>query len=133
MSVHSRNRRASGRQEFDRNAWADALVVVTTFDTTGFGEAQSGLIDFGTVFENPPFFSYGVELQEGGTLVDGDFPFVTAGVSEWATMDADDQVGVQYYTGANVWVRIASITEYPLRFRFTFEGTAMRNVEHFRG
>jgi len=131
--IHSSNRRAASRQELDRETWPDTLVVVATFDTVGFGEAQSGIIDFGTVFEEPPFFSYGVELKEGGTLVSGDYPFVTAGVSEWQITESDENNETEYYIGADVWVRVASVTEYPLRFRFTFEGTAMRNVEHFRG
>lgn len=129
--THSRTRRALTRTDLDRESWPDTFVVVFSFDTTGVGETFTGLIDFGAVFEDPPFFTYGVELREGGVLVDGDFPFVTAGVSEWANVS--DETETQYYSGANVWLRIAATTEYPLRFRFAFEGTAMRNVEHFRG
>ena len=126
-------RSAAVRQDLDRRSWPDTVVVVSTFDTVGSGSARSGVIEFGAVFEDPPFFSYGVELIEGNELVDGDYPFVTAGVIEWTLTVSDDPYATQYYTGADIWVRISSTTQYPLRWRLAFEGVAMKNVEHFKG
>ena len=123
------------KTELDRETWADTSVVVAARDTIGAGELITELIDFGTVFEEAPFFSFGVEAQEGEVLEPGDFPFVSVGVSEWQVTKTDegDPNTPTYYLGAYVWINVVSRKPYRLRFRFSFEGIALRNVEYFRG
>lgn len=121
--------RAARTRETDRNSWAGNNLVVTTWDTIGSGTTQTGGLTFGSVFEGRPFFSYGVELQENETLVDGDYPFTACGVLEWTTTVAADERAQLFYTGAVVWIRVDAGTQYRLRFRFAFEGTVIRNRE----
>jgi len=68
--------------------------------------------------------------------VDGDFPFVTVGVAEWQTNveeTAETPGLVPLYLGAHIYIHVIASTQYKLRFRLSFEGIAMRNVEYFRG
>lgn len=132
--IYPRVRRVEQSRELDRGTWADTTVVLFTYDTVGAGIIQTELIDFGLVYDGPPFFAYGVENIEGQTLVSGDFPEITAGVREWYTSELgeEDRV-VPLYRGAYLWISIASKTSYRLRFRLSFEGTAFRNVEYLRG
>ena len=128
-----RVRKAAKRQELDRATWAQPIQVVAAYETEGVGELITDVIDFGTAFEGPPFFSYGVELMEDQVLVEGDFPFVTCGVQEWVLSgEASDDVPARYI-GAVVWIRVSSATRYRLRFRLSFEGVAFRNAEFLRG
>lgn len=122
--------RAGKTREVDRNSWAGSQLVLATWDTIGSGTILTGGITFGAVFEGRPFFSYGVELQENETLVDGDYPFTACGVSEWRTTELADERAQPFYTGAVVWIRVDANFPYRLRFRFAFEGTVVRNREH---
>ncbi len=128
-----RSRRATKRQELDRATWAQPIQVVVAYETEGVGELLTDPIDFGVVFEGAPFFSYGVELVEDQTLVSGDFPFVTCGVNEWVTVEEESDQVLQRHTGAVVWIRVSSATQYQMRFRLSFEGVAFRNTEFLRG
>ena len=133
--VYERVRKADRKQEFDRATWANTTQVLLAYDTIGSGELATELIDFKTVFENAPFFSYGVELQPGETLTEGDFPFVTCGISGWNTnlTEEDDPINFPVYLGAYVYINVVSSKQYRLRFRLSFEGIAMKNVEYYRG
>lgn len=127
-------RRAESQIEYDRGTWAVNRLLILTYDTYGAGVIESELIDFGLVFEGPPFFSYGVEAQPGETLVTDDYPLVTAGVKEWHTTEVEeDSQATPFYLGAHLWINITANTAYRLRFRLAFEGISMRNVEYFRG
>ena len=130
---YAKVRRAIKRRELERSTWAQPIQVVVSYDTLGVGELTTDPIMFGTVYEGPPFFSYGVELAEGETLVDGDFPFVTCGVQAWITGEEVSDVRPVPYIGAVVWIRVASSTRYQMRFRLSFEGMAFRNTEYLRG
>lgn len=133
--VYQRVRKADRKQEFDRATWANTTQVILSYDTIGSGELATGLLDFKTVFEGAPFFAYGVELQPGDTLVEGDYPFVTCGIAEWQTNTnvEDDTAKVPLYLGAYVYISVVSSKQYRLRFRLSFEGIAMKNVEYHRG
>lgn len=122
------------RTQLDRETWAGETLLIMSYDTTGVGEIETELLDFGAVFESPPFFSYGVELQPGETLVSGSFPAVYCGVKEWKTTEVEnDARAVDLYIGAFLWISIDTGFSYKLRFRLAFEGTSFRNVEYFRG
>lgn len=126
-------RKADQRNRLDQSTWADNRLLILAYDTLGVGEIQTELIDFGLVFEDVPFFSYGVELQPGQALVEGDFPNVMCGVREWQLTEVErDTRAISLYIGAFLWISIASSISYRLRFRLSFEGISMRNVEHFR-
>ena len=132
--TYPRLRRADDKIDLDRETWAGNNLLVLAYDTVGTGVIQTDLIDFGVVFEDVPFFSYGVELQVGHTLVTGDFPECTAGVRQWHTTEvAEGSQAKPFYLGAYLWISINAATAYRLRFRLSFEGVTMRNVEYFRG
>lgn len=133
-NAYPRIRRAQTSKQLDRNAWAGTTLLVFAYDTVGSGVINTELLDFGLVFEGPPFFTYGAEAQPGQALVSGDYPKITAGVREWhfADLELDDRA-VPFYLGAYLWISIESTTSYRLRFRLSFEGTAIRNVEYYRG
>lgn len=80
--VYQQVRKADQKRELDRATWASPTQVILAYDIIGSGELTTELIDFGAVFEQSPFFAYGVEVQPGEELVDGDYPFVTCGISE---------------------------------------------------
>lgn len=130
-----RVRKADLQQQLDRGTWADTTQVVLAYDTIGSGELITEIIDFKTVFEGAPFFAYGVELQSGETLETGDYPFVSCGVAEWdiTTVEEDDDLMVPSYLGAAIYINVVSSKQYKLRFRLSFEGIAMKNVEYHRG
>lgn len=121
--------RAQRAREFDRSSWAGSHLVFASWDTIGNGTILTEPIAFGTVFEGQPFFGYGVELQEGETLVAGDYPFTSCGISEWQTTVPRQEESQLFYLSAIVWIRVQASKSYRLRFRFAFEGTAMRNRE----
>lgn len=126
--------RAARAREVDRNAWAGNNLVVTSWDTIGSGTTVTPSLTFGAVFEDRPFFSYGVELQENETLATGDYPFTSCGVQEWQTVISEtDDRGIPFYSGAIVWIRVSSTQSYRLRFRFAFEGIVIRNREYVGG
>jgi hypothetical protein len=133
-TVYPHIRRAEQGKQLDRDTWAGQSLLIFAYDTVGAGVIETELLDFGIVFEGPPFFTYGAEVQPGETLISGDFPEVTAGVREWHTSEvAVDDRAIPFYLGAYLWINIRSGTAYRLRFRLSFEGTAMRNVEYLRG
>lgn len=133
--VYQRVRQADLQQQFDRATWADTTQVILTYDTIGSGELVTEMIDFKTVFEDTPFFAYGVELQTGETLETGDYPFVSCGVSEWDTnvVEEEETVKTPLYLGAAIYINVVSSKQYKLRFRLSFEGIAIKNVEYYRG
>jgi hypothetical protein len=126
-------RKAATDIRLDRDTWAKNSVVIMAYDTSGVGTFETEVIDFGLVFEDTPFFAYGAELQPGQTLIDGDFPIINCGVGEWATTKPEDDPGAKpFYIGASLWIVVNATTPYNLRFRLSFEGIAMSNVEYFR-
>lgn len=133
--VYGRVRKADQKQQFDRATWADTTQILLSYDTIGSGELITELLDFKTVFEGSPFFAYGVELQPGEVLEAGDYPFVTCGISQWETtvVAEDDPAAIPMYLGAYVYINVVSSKQYGLRFRLSFEGIAMKNVEYYRG
>jgi hypothetical protein len=132
--AYPRIRRAEQAKQLDRATWAGPTVLIFAYDTIGRGVIETELLDFGLVFEGPPFFSYGAEVQPGQALVAGDYPEITLGVKEWHRSDIEiDSRAVPFYLGAYLWISIQSASTYRLRFRLSFEGTAVRNVEYFRG
>jgi hypothetical protein len=127
-------RKAERATRLDRDTWAGTSLLILTYDTIGAGTFETDLLDFGLVFEEAPFFAYGAELQPGETLIAGDYPIVNCGVTRWETNeDPETRVGNVFYLGAYVWINVSSNSTYRMRFRLSFEGTAMRNVEYFRG
>lgn len=134
QKLYPRIKKARQRTELDRATWSTTQMLIATYDTVGAGVIETELIDFGLVFDGPPFFAYGVETQPGQSLIANDFPDITAGVKEWELTDADaDSRSTRFYLGAFLWISIGARTSYRLRFRLSFEGTTMRNVEYFRG
>lgn len=133
--VYDRVRRADLQQQFDRATWADTTQVILAYDTIGSGELVTEMLDFKTVFEGTPFFAYGVELQPGETLEEGDYPFVSCGISEWETnlVEEEETGKTPVYLGAAVYINVVSSKQYKLRFRLSFEGIAVKNVEYHRG
>lgn len=134
MSVSKSVRRAGARQEQERGTWAETGVTYMTYDYTGTGGLVTEVLDFKTVFVSEPFFTFGVELQPDNYLVEGDYPFVSCGVSSWSITEVPaDSTAEAYYLGAQVWINVSSSTVYALRFRLAFEGILFKNVENFRG
>ncbi len=134
MTSYRRIRDADSRSKLEQRTWAKNSLLLLAYDTVGSGAIETELIDFGLVFEQPPFFGYGVELRSGQTLISGDFPVVNCGVKEWATTEVEeDSKATPFYIGAFLWINIATLSSYTLRFRLSFEGIAMSNVEYFRG
>lgn len=132
--TYPRIRQAENRQELDRGTWAGNTLTVVAYDTVGRGIIQTGLIDFGLVYEDAPFFAYGVELAPGQALIEGDYPEVTVGVRQWQTSAVESDTRAKlFYLGAYLWISINALSSYRLRFRLSFEGITMRNVEYFRG
>ncbi len=121
------------RRQLDRDTWAGISLLVLSYDTEGVGSLETELLDFSTVFEGPPFFSWGVEAGPGQQIFEGDYPAVACGVSRWETTTPSETRVVPMYLGAYVWLSIAAGFPYKLRFRLSFEGTSFRNVEYFRG
>lgn len=134
MSTGRAIRRANLRQEQERDAWSETGVVYASYDYTGTGPFTTELLDFKTVFAAEPFFTYGVELQPDEYLVEGDYPFVSCGVSSWELTEVPaDSTATAYYLGARVWINVSSAKVYALRFRLAFEGPLFKNVENLRG
>ena len=126
----------SKRTELDRRSWASDSVVVFMFETNGSGTFTTPMLVFGSAFEGPPLFTYGVEKYEGSDFVDGDFPHVSAGVGAWEKIDVEDSVEKQIllpHVGANVWISVKSGRSYRLVFRLAFEGVAYKNPQYLGG
>ena len=119
------------RVDLDRRTWASPTAVVFTYRTKGSGSFLTPVLEFGLSFEGPPFFSFGTSLSSG-ELVDGDYPFVTIGVTEWVTKDVGDEDFVikkikPSHTGAILWIAVNSGRSYNMEHSFVFEGTAFKN------
>ncbi len=125
-------RQTKSRNRLDQDTWADTSLLVIAYDTEGVGSVKTELLSFKVVFEAPPFFSWGVEAGPGQEIFEGDYPAVAVGVAEWETTEIADPRAELFYLGAFVWISVAAGFPYRLRFRLSFEGISMRNVEHFR-
>ena len=123
-------RRANRRRELDRNTWANVTEIVVRLQTTGSGSFLTEQIDFGVRFSGPPYVSFGAELSEVGSLVEGDYPHVTVGVAEWVTKSSsEDSIArgaVQEHIGAKCWISVSSDTPYKITHHLVFEGIAMK-------
>jgi hypothetical protein len=117
-------------KEQERSSWAGPHLVLATWDTSGVGSVVTDVINFGTIFEGQPFFAYGVEPQEDQILTAGDYPFTSCGVASWVRTPPTNDRGESFYIGASIWINVQSNNEYRLRFRFGFEGIAIRNREY---
>ena len=119
------------RVDLDRRTWASPTAIVFTYGTKGAGALQTEQLDFGIAYEGPPFFSYGTSLARG-ELVEGDYPFVTIGVTEWITKVVDDEDFVikkikPLHVGAILWIAVSSRESYELEHNLIFEGVAFKN------
>ena len=125
-------------RRLDRNTWASNVVVVFAYETKGAGTFTTPVIEFGTPFEGPPLFTYGVERHPlENDFVEGDFPYVSAGVGAWSKIedetDAVEKKILLPHVGANVWISVKSGRSYRLVFRLAFEGVAYKNPQYFGG
>jgi hypothetical protein len=128
---YRRIRRANVRTQLDRGQWAGTQRLIVTADFVGIG-SETFDVTFGTVFEGPPLFTYGVELQEDEVLTEGDYPHCTAGVALWDTKEAStNSAGRLLYLGATVWFRSVTARSYRLRLRMSFEGIMFKNPQYF--
>lgn len=125
-------RQADSRTELDRATWAGPVQLLLTYELIGVGEHISEMIEFGTVFESRPFFTYGVEVAPDTPLATGDFPTAMAGVNEWHVTEDEDERHTRYYLGGRVWFYTVSNSSYRYLFRLSFEGVAVRNTEFYR-
>lgn len=127
-------RRIVTKRELDRNQWAGPTTVILEYETKGAGSFLTEELNFGVRFSGPPYMTFGAVLGELELLVEGDYPFVTAGVAEWVLKGAPepDETLVQTsgpageYVGAKVWVSVFSNTPYKIRHVLKFEGLAMK-------
>ncbi len=126
-------RKVQTQQELDRVTWAQPSLLIMSYDTVGTGAFLTETLAFGMVFEGQPFFSYGVELLPGEILIEGEYPGVMCGVREWNQTENETETTAasNFYIGAALWMEVVTAVSYKLRFRLSFEGIAMRNVEHF--
>jgi len=119
MSMQRGIQQSRIRTERDRAGWANTAQVLVELQTNGVGEVLTDEINFGLVFTRRPFFSWHVELVSGD-LVMGDFPSVSAFVSDWSINSKG------YYIGAIAAVKVSSITPYNLSFLLSFVGESFR-------
>ena len=119
-------RRANKKIELDRTNWADRTAIELVQDVVAPGLVETEMLPFKIVYEGYPDFSYGVELMEGEVLEAGDFPFVNAGVSLW-DQTFPETGALPRVQGATLFMAIQCTTDYRLRFRFLFQGTAFKN------
>lgn len=118
---------ANRAREVERTAWAGPALVMAEWEITAPGTAMAGPFMFATVFEEPPHFSWGVELM-AGTLQGNDYPQATCGIAGWVIKETRTN-GPVLFLGAEIFITVQCQTSYPLRFRFGFEGVALRNPE----
>ena len=126
------------RRELDRRAWANNTVVVFDYETKGSGTFTTPMLEFGSPFEGPPLFTYGVERHSlEGELVAGDFPHVSAGVGAWNRVEEEEDFTEKKlllpHVGATIWISVKSNKSYRLVFRLAFEGVAYKNPQYFGG
>jgi len=123
-------RTQSIRQELDRGTWASHTTVVLTYDTIGSGSFLTEPLYFGIRFSGAPYVSQGQELIEVGSLVEGDYPHVTVGVSEWLTKSAgegfDARGAIPEHIGVKLWIAVSAVSQYAIRHSLVFEGLAMK-------
>lgn len=136
MTLYGHVERADRNRELDRRTWASDTTTVFAYETVGAGTFVTELFDFGLAYEGPPLFTYGVELVQGQILVPGDYPFVSAGVGEWAKIEDDEDFAEKQlkllHTGAYVWINVSSNKSYRMIFRMAFEGVAFKNTKLLR-
>lgn len=119
-------RRSNIRRELDKNTWASHATVVLKYETVGSGSFLTSELEFGVRFSNSPYVSFGAELSEVGSLVDGDYPHVTVGVAEWITKSDLVSRGVSEHIGAKLWISVSSLSAYRITHSLVFEGLAMK-------
>lgn len=124
MSVYSSSHRSINITRLDRETWAGTNVIVFDFEVAGGGELITEFLEFGTAYENAPFFTFGAELIPGQTLA-GNYPYISCGVSEWQIKNVRDLPSL--YTAAKVWVSSSGNSAYKVKLRFSFEGIAFQN------
>lgn len=134
----SRAIRAVEIRQLDRVQWAGPVSMIFGYQTQGSGTFLTEEIEFVTAFEGAPFFSYGVELVEGDSLIGGDFPFVTVGVAEWVTQEITEEDSIEkkikpFYLGAKLWISVSSSKAYELAYSLVFEGIVMKNPQFYGG
>jgi hypothetical protein len=135
--MYSRIRNNELGREIDRRTWAAPTTIVLAYETKGSGTFTTELLDFGLTFEGPPFFTYGVELLEGETLVENDYPFVAAGVAKWEVKepsqeDFEEKSLKLLHTGAYVGLNVRASKAYNIIFRMSFQGTAYKSPQYLR-
>lgn len=123
--MFSNYRAANQRTEIDRKSWAELSQLIVDVAVEGSGTIATDPIEFSSVFTSQPFFSYGVQLSPGEVLVDGDYPLVSAGVSEW------NQNGSRFI-GCTLYVSVLSQTSYKLNLKCSFEGVAFKSNQYLR-
>ncbi len=123
-------RRTSIKRQIDRNTWASHTIIVLSYDTIGSGSFLTDPLEFGVRFSGTPYVSQGQEMIEVGSLVEGDYPHVTVGVSEWVLKTAGEvfetRGATPEYIGAKLWISVSAVTSYAIRHSLVFEGTAMK-------
>lgn len=137
MTMYGHIRRSEQSRDLDRRTWAGSTTIVIAYETVGAGTFTTEMIDLGLAFEGPPFFTYGVELSEGQTLVEGDYPFVSAGIVEWVTNaeteeDFEEKQLSLLHTGCFVGINVRSNKSYRLIFRMSFQGIAFKSTQYLR-
>lgn len=126
MKIYGGVQRSRRLKELERGAWVDNTLVLLNLDYRGIGELITS-VEFGTVFEGPPMFSYGVvPILDSIALVENDYPFVTCGVSQWTILQDEEDELTDYYIGATLWINVAASSAYDMRFRLGFEGKAFK-------
>jgi hypothetical protein len=117
-------------RELDRNQWSGHTAVVLRYETTGSGSFLTEDLEFGVRFSGPPYVSFGAEMSDVGSLVEGDYPHVTVGVAEWVVKSVDETSQargvVPEHIGAKLWISVSSETAYRVTHHLVFEGLAMK-------
>lgn len=123
-------RNVARKRELDRQTWASHSTIVLKYETEGSGSFLTPELMFGVRFSGAPYVSFGAEQSKVGSLVDGDYPFVTVGVAEWVTKSYSDDGAargvVPEHIGAKLWISVSSETSYLITHSLVFEGLAMK-------
>ena len=122
-------RNINRRLELDRQTWASESTVTLRYETIGSGSFLTEELEFGIRFSGAPYVSFGAEMSEVGSLVSGDYPYVTVGVAEWTTKSGDDAVArgvVLEHIGAKLWITVSSENVYKITHSLRFKGLAMK-------
>lgn len=111
------------RTEVDRRSWPELTQIIMEVSIEGSGVITTDPLVFPSRFEGKPFFSYGVELGSGETLLAGDYPFVSVGVESWETVGSA-------YSGATLFIRTVAASNYRLNVMASFEGKIYKNPQY---